>query len=114
MKSLFANFSSKFNCLSRVGCFAIVVYLKHSQSMEEQQKTHLLQRVESAIHTIRPYLEADGGNVTLEDITDDLVAHVRFHGACSSCSMSEMTLRAGVSEAIKQAIPEIKDVVAIN
>jgi Fe-S cluster biogenesis protein NfuA len=82
--------------------------------MEEQQKNNLLQRVESAIHTIRPYLEADGGNVTLEDITEDLVAHVRFHGACSSCSMSEMTLRAGVSEAIKQAIPEIKAVVAIQ
>ena len=74
----------------------------------------LIERIENALDQIRPYLEADGGNVTLEDITDDLVAHVRFHGACSSCSMSEMTLRAGVSEAIKQAIPEIKDVVAMN
>jgi Fe-S cluster biogenesis protein NfuA len=82
--------------------------------MTEDQKITLLERVETAIHSIRPYLEADGGNVTVEDVTDDFVAHVRFHGACSSCLMSEMTLRAGVAEAVKQAIPEITDVVALN
>ena len=82
--------------------------------MTEDQKSFLLDKVEHAINSIRPYLEADGGNVTVEDITDDFIAHVRFHGACSSCSMSEMTLRAGVAEAVKQAIPEIKEVIAIN
>jgi Fe-S cluster biogenesis protein NfuA len=90
------------------------VYLNQAHKMTEDQKITLLERVETAIHSIRPYLEADGGNVTVEDITDDYVAQVRFHGACSSCSMSEMTLRAGVAEAVKQAIPEIKDVVALN
>lgn len=82
--------------------------------MSPQEKDILIQKVEQAIDTLRPYLEADGGNITVEDITDDLTAVVRLHGACSSCNMSQMTLKAGVAEAIKQAIPEIKDVIAVN
>ena len=50
----------------------------------------------------------------MEDITDGMVAMVRFHGACSSCSMSAMTLKAGVAEAIRFAVPEIQDVVALS
>ncbi|MFM2285245.1 MAG: hypothetical protein RLZZ543_742 [Bacteroidota bacterium] len=71
-------------------------------------------KVELAIDSIRPYLEADGGNITVDEITSDLVVMVRLHGACSSCSMSTMTLKAGVSEAIRQAVPEIRDVIAVN
>jgi len=82
--------------------------------MQVEVKSNLMRRIEEAIDTIRPYLEADGGNVTVTDITDDYQAMVQLHGACSSCSMSTMTLRAGVSEAIKHAVPEITNVVAIN
>lgn len=82
--------------------------------MNPQEKDILIQKIEQAIDTLRPYLEADGGNITVEDITDDLTAVVRLHGACSSCNMSQMTLKAGVAEAIKHAIPEIKDVIAVN
>lgn len=82
--------------------------------MTPQEKEILKQKVEQAINTLRPYLEADGGNITVEEITDELTAVVRLHGACSSCNMSQITLKAGVAEAIKHAIPEIKDVVAIN
>jgi len=82
--------------------------------MQNEQKTELIRKVELAIDSIRPYLEADGGNITVDEITDDLVARVKLHGACSSCSMSTMTLRAGVAEAIKHAVPEIRDVVAVN
>ncbi|MFM2285083.1 MAG: hypothetical protein RLZZ543_580 [Bacteroidota bacterium] len=82
--------------------------------MTPQEKEILKLKVEQAIDTLRPYLEADGGNITVEEITDDLTAVVRLHGACSSCNMSQMTLKAGVAEAIKHAIPEIQDVVAIN
>jgi Fe-S cluster biogenesis protein NfuA len=82
--------------------------------MQNEQKTELIRKVELAIDSIRPYLEADGGNITVDEITDDLVAHVKLHGACSSCSMSTMTLRAGVAEAIRHAVPEIRDVVAVN
>jgi Fe-S cluster biogenesis protein NfuA len=82
--------------------------------MTPTEKEQLLQRVEHAIDTIRGYLEADGGNITVEEITDDFRALVRLHGACSSCNMSSMTLKAGVAEAVKHAVPEIREVVAIN
>jgi len=82
--------------------------------MNETLKHSLIDRAKEALESIRPYLEADGGNITVESISDDMTLHVQLHGACSSCSMSEMTLRAGVEEAIKHAVPEIKHVVAIN
>lgn len=74
----------------------------------------LLQKVESALDTIRPYLEADGGNVSIEEITDTNVVKVRLLGACGSCPMSIMTLKAGIEEAIKKAVPEITGIEAIN
>jgi Fe-S cluster biogenesis protein NfuA len=82
--------------------------------MPAATKEELILKVEQAIDSIRPYLEADGGNITVDEISDDMIAHVRLHGACSSCSMSTMTLRAGVAEAIRHAVPEIKGVVAVN
>ena len=80
--------------------------------MQEKLKKELILKVEKAIDSIRPYLEADGGNITVEDITDDFQVLVKLHGSCSSCSMSTMTLTAGVAEAIKHAVPEIKEVIA--
>jgi Fe-S cluster biogenesis protein NfuA len=74
----------------------------------------LLQRVEDSLDSIRPYLEADGGNVRVLQITDDRVLHLEFVGACSSCPMSTMTFRAGVEEAIKKAVPEIKAIEVVN
>jgi len=74
----------------------------------------LFEKVNSSLNTIRPYLEADGGNITLVEVTEDLTARVELHGACSSCSMSIMTMKAGVEGAIKSAVPQIKAVEAIN
>jgi Fe-S cluster biogenesis protein NfuA len=82
--------------------------------MQAEDKAALIMKVELAIDSIRPYLEADGGNITVDEITSDLVVMVRLHGACSSCSMSTMTLKAGVAEAIRHAVPEIRDVIAVN
>jgi Fe-S cluster biogenesis protein NfuA len=82
--------------------------------MESDYKADLIRRVELAIDTIRPYLEQDGGDITVEDIRDDYTALVRLHGSCSACSMSTMTLQAGVTEAVKHAVPEITGVVAVN
>ena len=82
--------------------------------MQAEEKAALIMKVELAIDSIRPYLEADGGNITVDEITSDFVVMVRLHGACSSCSMSTMTLKAGVAEAIRHAVPEIKDVIAVN
>jgi Fe-S cluster biogenesis protein NfuA len=74
----------------------------------------LLERVEKAIDTVRPYLEADGGNVKIVDITPENVVRLELTGACSSCSMSSMTMKAGIEDAVKRAVPEISAVVAIN
>ncbi len=74
----------------------------------------LLQKIEVALNSIRPYLEADGGNVKLLEVTDEQIVKLEMLGSCGSCPMSAMTLKAGVEEAIKREVPEIKGVIAIN
>lgn len=73
---------------------------------------HLHAKVEAAIATMRPFFEADGGDMTLHDITENMVARVRLIGSCRDCQMREMTLKGGVEEAIKRAAPEIVGVEA--
>lgn len=74
----------------------------------------LLERVENALNTIRPYLEADGGNVKILEITSENVLRLELLGACGTCPMSSMTLKAGVEDAVKKAVPEISSVEAVN
>jgi len=74
----------------------------------------IIGKIEEAISQLRPFLEADGGDISLVEVTGDYIAKVKLHGACSSCSMSIMTLKAGVEDSIKRAVPEIKSVEAIN
>jgi Fe-S cluster biogenesis protein NfuA len=74
----------------------------------------LSDKVEASLETIRPYLMADGGNITLVEVTEDMRVRVELHGACSNCSMSMMTMKAGVEGAIRAAVPQIRSVEAIN
>ena len=74
----------------------------------------LTKKVEEALAQIRPYLEADGGNVSLVEITKDKIVKLELLGACKSCSMSMMTMKAGIEESIKRMAPEVKGVEAIN
>lgn len=74
----------------------------------------LLSRIEDALNQLRPYLEADNGNVSLVDVTDAMIVRLRFHGACRGCSMSTMTLRAGIEQTILRMVPEIKAVEALD
>lgn len=74
----------------------------------------LIKRIEDALEQIRPYLQADGGNVTLVEVTEDFVVKLELQGACKSCSMSMMTLKAGIEETIKRSVPEIIAVEAVN
>jgi Fe-S cluster biogenesis protein NfuA len=71
-------------------------------------------KVEEALNSIRPYLEADGGNVEVVEITEDQVLKLELMGACKTCSMSVMTMKAGIEETIKSAVPEIKQIIAVN
>jgi Fe-S cluster biogenesis protein NfuA len=74
----------------------------------------LLSQVEAALDTIRPYLEADGGNVSVEEITPEGVVRLKLLGSCGSCPMSIMTLKAGIEQAIKKAVPEVTSIEAVN
>ncbi len=74
----------------------------------------LLDRVEAALDTIRPYLETDGGNVLVEEITPENVVRIKLLGSCGSCPMSIMTLKAGIEQAILKAVPEITAIEALN
>ncbi|GGH09737.1 NifU family protein [Mucilaginibacter phyllosphaerae] len=74
----------------------------------------LTDQVEAALDTIRPYLEADGGNVSVEEITPEKVVKLKLLGSCGSCPMSIMTLKAGIEQAILKAVPEITGIEAIN
>ena len=71
-------------------------------------------RIEESLDSIRPYLEADGGNVKVLNITEDHIVTIEFLGACGSCPMSTMTFKAGVEEAIKKAVPEIRGIEVVN
>jgi Fe-S cluster biogenesis protein NfuA len=77
-------------------------------------KTQLIDRIEETLAQLRPYLEADNGNVSFVELTEDMIVRVQLEGACSSCSMSSMTLRAGIEQSLLKAIPEIKGVEAVN
>jgi Fe-S cluster biogenesis protein NfuA len=74
----------------------------------------IFDKVETALNTVRPYLEADGGNVKIIEITDDMTVKLEFVGACSSCPMSTMTFKAGLEDTIRRTVPEIKHVEALN
>lgn len=67
----------------------------------------LNEKIEEALNKIRPYLEADGGNVQVIELTEDLVLRVKFMGACSSCSMSAMTFKGGIEDTIRREVSEI-------
>lgn len=70
------------------------------------------EKVEKALEDIRPILQADGGDIQLVSIEDDIVK-VRLTGACGGCPMSQMTLTLGVEKAIKKVVPEVKKVIAV-
>ena len=71
-------------------------------------------RIEKSLDKIRPYLETDGGNVRILEITDDMTLRLELLGACGSCPMSTMTMKAGIEETLKRDVPELLRVEAIN
>ncbi len=82
--------------------------------MSDQVKTLLLHQIELALDDIRPHLAVDGGDVSVVDVTDEMIVRVKWLGACESCSMSIMTMKAGVEQAVKSRLPQIRSVEAVN
>jgi Fe-S cluster biogenesis protein NfuA len=70
-------------------------------------------RIKAVLEQLRPYLQADGGDLSLAEITDDMVVKVKLVGACGSCPMRTMTLKAGVENTLKKQVPEVKSVEAV-
>jgi len=81
--------------------------------MEAEQKNSIIKRVEATLERVRPYLQSDGGDIDLIDVTDDFRVKVRLKGACSGCPFSMQTLKAGVEQALTKEVPEIVEVVAV-
>lgn len=77
-------------------------------------RAELEQKIELALNSMRPFLQADGGDVELVDVTDDMEVQLKLLGNCSSCNMSHMTMRAGIENGLKSAIPQITRVTAVN
>ena len=72
-----------------------------------------IEKIEIALQSIRPFLQRDGGDVEFVELTEEKIVKVKLIGACETCSMSAMTLKAGIEESIKNVIPEIKSVEAV-
>ena len=81
--------------------------------MEKNQSGELERKVRNVIDQIRPYLQADGGDIEFISLSEDNIVNVELHGACGSCPYSRLTLKNGVEEAMKRAVPEVKSVEAI-
>ena len=82
--------------------------------METKENNKIHDQIKNELEKIRPYLQADGGDIELVEITEDLVVKVELTGACRGCPYSEQTLKAGVEAALKKEIPEVKKVISVN
>ena len=83
-------------------------------NMTVTEKSELIEQIDKALESVRPHLRVDGGDVEVVDVTEDMMVHIKWMGNCVMCSMSTMTLRAGIEQSIKGKIPSIKGVVALN
>jgi Fe-S cluster biogenesis protein NfuA len=88
--------------------------MKKEKEISPNEDPGLIERIENTLATLRPYLEADSGDVSFIEVTDKMIVRLEFLGACSSCSMSSMTLKAGIEQSLLKSIPELKGVEAIN
>lgn len=82
--------------------------------MTQVEKIKLMDKINVTIDSLRPYLQADGGDITVEDVTEEGVVKVKFIGACITCPFSFHTLKAGIEQAIMKEIPYIKEVISIE
>lgn len=82
--------------------------------MTTDEKQTWMSRVDIALDDVRPHLAIDGGNIEVVDISDAKIVRIKWLGACNGCSMTAMTMKAGVEETLKRRLPEIAGVVAVN
>ncbi len=72
------------------------------------------EKIKEVIETIRPRLQADGGDIELVSVEEDMTVNVRLQGACRGCPGARMTLKMGVERVLKEQVPSVKEVVAVD
>lgn len=77
------------------------------------ENNSIKERVLKALDRVRPYLQSDGGDIDLIEVTDDFAVKVKLKGACHGCPYSLQTLKAGVEQAIMKEVPEITRVISV-
>lgn len=82
--------------------------------MQKTVQSPIFHKVDAALNDLRVFVKEDGGDLELVEVTEDAIARVELKGACTNCSMNNMTFKAGVEEAIKKAVPEIQKVEAVG
>lgn len=82
--------------------------------MTADSTADLVERIDRALDELRPFLRSDGGDITVLNVREDLVVEVELQGACAHCAQAAMTMRAGVEEAVRRVVPEVKEVIAVN
>ncbi len=80
----------------------------------ETDNSNIYKEVEAALNEIRPYLQADGGDISLIGVSEDNIVKVKLQGSCYGCPMSLQTLKGGVEIAVKRAVPQITEVIAVE
>lgn len=78
------------------------------------EHSEVVSKINEALDEIRPFLKSDGGDISFVKITDDNVVHVAFLGACTGCSVNQMTLKSGVEMTIRKYLPQVKQVVDVS
>jgi Fe-S cluster biogenesis protein NfuA len=78
------------------------------------EKLNIKERVQNALERVRPYLQSDGGDIQLIEVTEDFIVRVKLQGACHGCPYSMQTLKAGVEQALIKEVPEIRSVVSVD
>lgn len=73
----------------------------------------IVKKIQASIDEVRPYLQADGGDISLVEVTPDFVVKVKLLGACGCCPHSIQTLKLGVEDKLKRDVPQVKEVVAV-
>ena len=83
------------------------------EELKQAEQTTLKGKVERSLKSVRPYLQADGGDVELVDVSDEGVVFVRLAGACRGCPGARMTLQMGIERILREQVPEVKSVEAV-
>ena len=79
-----------------------------------QNKDQTIEKINIALNEIRPFLNSDGGDISFIDLKDDGTVHVQLHGACTGCTVNQMTLKSGVEMTIKKYVPQIEEVINVD